>query len=127
MTRALYSSYNGRLYQVQRVSNYATLDIGTLSTGGIANAAAQDSFCAGTICNITEIYDQSGKGNNLTVEGAGGNGAQNVAANAAAMPITLGGQKVYALYTTAGIGYRNDSTTGIATNGKPEGMYMVTR
>ena len=125
-TRALYSSYNGRLYQVQRRSDSATLDISTLSAGGTANAAAQDSFCSGTICYIIKIYDQSGNGNNLTVEGPGGNGAQNFPADAAAMPITLGGQKVYALYTTAGIGYRDDTTTRIATNGQPEGMYMVT-
>lgn len=126
VTRALFSSYNGRLYQIQRRSDNATLDIGTLSAGGIANAAAQDSFCSGTICYITKIYDQSSKGNNLTVEGPGGNGGQNSPANASSMPITLGGQKVYALYTTAGIGYRNDATSGIATNGQPEGMYMVT-
>ena len=41
-------------------------NIGVLSAGGYANAAAQDSFCAGTSCVITIIYDQSGRGNNLT-------------------------------------------------------------
>ena len=33
--------------------------------GGYANAAAQDAFCANTICVINVIYDQSGKGNHL--------------------------------------------------------------
>src|ERR1700733_14515630 len=65
-TRALYASYNGPLYQVKRASDDTTTNIGTLSAGGYANAAAQDSFCAGTTCTITEIYDQSGHGNNLT-------------------------------------------------------------
>ncbi len=35
----------------------------------MANAAAQNSFCAGTTCTITQIYDQSGHGgNNLHVQ-----------------------------------------------------------
>ena len=52
-TRALYASYNGPLYQVRRASDNATRDIGVLSRGGYANAAAQDSFCARTTCLIT--------------------------------------------------------------------------
>src|SRR6201999_1992892 len=58
-TRALFDAYNGPLYQVQRASDNTTLNIGVLSAGGYANAAAQDTFCAGTTCVITEIYDQS--------------------------------------------------------------------
>src|ERR1019366_7912243 len=65
-TRALYGTYNGPLYQVRRASDGTTTNISPLSAGGIANAAAQDSFCAGTTCVITEIFDQSGHGNNLT-------------------------------------------------------------
>lgn len=42
-TRALYASCAGALYQVRRASDSATTDIGVLSTGGYANAAAQDS------------------------------------------------------------------------------------
>ena len=64
--RALYGSYGGNLYQVRRSSDDATRDIGTLSAGGAANAAAQDSFCSGTSCVITIIYDQSGRGYHLT-------------------------------------------------------------
>src|SRR5690242_2132421 len=54
-TRALFGAYSGRLYQVKRASDNATTDIGTLAAGGYANAAAQDSFCAGTSCIITII------------------------------------------------------------------------
>jgi len=125
-TRALYASYSGKLYQVKRLSDSTTLDIGTLATGGYANAAAQDTFCSGTTCLITEIYDQSGKGNNLTVEGAGGNGGADVGAIANALPVTAGGHKVYGVYVSAGVGYRNDSTTSIPTGSAAQGAYMVT-
>src|ERR1041385_9384269 len=57
--RALFGAYSGRLYQVKRASNGLTMDIGTLSAGGVANAAAQDSFCSGSTCTITIIYDQT--------------------------------------------------------------------
>ena len=71
-TRSLFGAYSGRLYQVRRASDSATTDIGTLSAGGFANAAAQDSFCAGTTCTTTEIFDQSPEHNNLTIGPAGG-------------------------------------------------------
>ena len=69
-TRALYASYNGPLYQVMRQSDGKTLNIEVVQTsesdpGGYAEAAYQDSFCANTICWITKIFDQSGKGNHL--------------------------------------------------------------
>src|SRR5579859_7428572 len=71
-TRALYAAYNGPLYQVERVSDSTTRSIHPLAAGGVANAASQDSFCAATTCLITEIYDQSGRGNNLKDAPAGG-------------------------------------------------------
>src|SRR5580704_7456962 len=92
--RALYASYNGPLYQVKRASDGTTTNIDTLSAGGYANAAAQDSFCAGTTCTITEIYDQSGHGNNLTPGPAGGNGKADTPANATALPVMAGGNRV---------------------------------
>lgn len=124
--RALYGAYNGKLYKVRRADNGSTKDITTVSTGGVANAAAQDSFCAGSTCTITEIYDQSGKGNHLTVAPAGGNGSADIAANATALKVTVGGKTVYGLYVSAGVGYRNNATNGIATGSQPEGIYMVT-
>ncbi|WP_211592939.1 arabinofuranosidase catalytic domain-containing protein, partial [Microbispora sp. H10836] len=71
-TRALYGNYSGPLYQVRRSSDNATRDIGVLSAGGVADAAAQDSFCAGTTCLISVIYDQSGRNNRLTQAPPGG-------------------------------------------------------
>ena len=63
--RALLGAYNGSLYQVTRASDNTTKDIGVLSPGSFANSATQDSFCTGTTCTISIIYDQSGKGNHL--------------------------------------------------------------
>jgi non-reducing end alpha-L-arabinofuranosidase len=125
-TRALYASYDGPLYQVRRSSNNATTNIYPVSTGSYANAATQDSFCAGTTCVITEIYDQSGHGNNLTQAPAGGaaGGPDNLA-NATAASILLGGHKVYGVYVAAGTGYRDDHTSGIATGDAAEGEYAI--
>jgi hypothetical protein len=125
-TRALYGSYSGSLYQVRRSSDNATRDIGVTGAGGYADAAAQDSFCANTTCVITVIYDQSGRGNNLTQAPAGGaaGGPDNLA-NATAAPTSLNGHKAYGVYVAPGTGYRNDHTSGIATGDQPEGMYAV--
>ena len=125
-TRALFGSYNGNLYQVRRSSNNATLNIGVLSAGGYANAAAQDSFCSGTSCVVTEIYDQSGHGNNLTqAPGGGAAGGPDNLANATAAPTTLNGHEAYGVYVASGTGYRDDNTSGIATGDASEGEYAV--
>ncbi|PBC70390.1 alpha-L-arabinofuranosidase B-like protein [Streptomyces sp. TLI_235] len=125
-TRALYGTYNGSLYQVKRASDGATRDIGLLSAGGYANAAAQDDFCTGTSCVITVIYDQSGKANHLTQAPAGGaaDGPDNLA-NAFEAPVTVAGHKAYGVYVAPGTGYRNNNTNGIATGDQPEGMYAI--
>ncbi|MET3984353.1 alpha-L-arabinofuranosidase B [Streptomyces sp. PvR034] len=129
-TRALYGAYNGPLYQVKRASDSATRSIGLLSAGGYADAAAQDSFCAGTSCVITVIYDQSPKGNNLSQAlkgqwpGPAAGGNDNLA-NAFEAPVTVGGHKAYGVYVAPGTGYRNNHTNGIATGDQPEGMYAI--
>ncbi|MEU6408847.1 alpha-L-arabinofuranosidase B [Microbispora sp. NPDC046933] len=129
-TRALYGNYNGALYQVRRSSDNTTRDIGVLSAGGVANAAAQDSFCSGTTCLITIIYDQSGRNNRLTQAPPGGfsgpaaGGYDNLAV-ATAAPITVGGHKAYGVYVAPGTGYRNNATNGVAKGDQPEGMYAI--
>jgi non-reducing end alpha-L-arabinofuranosidase len=125
--RALYGSYNGNLYQVRRSSDNTTRNIGVLSPGGAANAAAQDSFCAGTSCVITVIYDQSGHGNHLAYQGPGGAGGSDVPAKATSESLTVGGNKAYSLYINAKNSYwRNGSSSGVPKGSAPEGMYMVT-
>ena len=131
--RALFGSYSGNLYQVRRASDKTTKDIAVLGPGGYANAATQDTFCAGTSCSISIIYDQSSQANHLTVTPPGGwlaNGGTE--ANAGAAKITIGGHTAYGVYTTGsfdeavgGVGYRNNKTKAIATMDQPEGMYMV--
>ncbi|KAH8585833.1 glycoside hydrolase family 54 protein [Bisporella sp. PMI_857] len=129
-TRALYSAYSGSLYQVRRGSDNTTTNIAPLSAGGVANAAAQDSFCASTTCLITVIYDQSGRGNHLTQAPPGGfngpesNGYDNLA-SATGAPITLNGQKAYGVFVSPGTGYRNNAASGTARGDAAEGMYAV--
>ena len=60
--RAMYGSYHGGMYQVQRTSDSKTVDIKTMAAGGFADSASQDSFCTGTSCAISRIYDQSPQG-----------------------------------------------------------------
>ena len=127
MVRALYSAYDGPLYQVMRASDNHTWDIGVLSAGGYADAAAQDAFCAFTSCTVTQIYDQSPMANHLARAPAGGAAHKaDRLVNATRAPLTVGGHKVYAAYFEGGMGYRIDNTRGIATGDEPETLYMVT-
>jgi hypothetical protein len=125
-TRALYGAYDGPLYQVRRASDNTTTNISPLSAGGVANAAAQNSFCAGTTCVITEIFDQSGNGNNLTdAPGGGAASGPDGLANATAAPVWVNSQPAYGVYIAPGDGYRDDNTKNIATGNNPEGIYDV--
>ncbi|WP_329372569.1 ricin-type beta-trefoil lectin domain protein [Streptomyces sp. NBC_00669] len=123
--RALYGSYSGNLYQVTRVHDGATLDIGLLAPGGIADAGPQNVFCAAGPCVISKIYDQSPRHNDLTIAGAGTAGAADSGAMADALHVTVGGHSVYGVYVPPGVGYRHAVGSGVATGGQPEGMYMV--
>jgi hypothetical protein len=126
--RALYGAYAGNLYQLRRSSDGARRDIGVLAPGGVAAAAAQDAFCAGTTCVITVVYDQSGRGNHLEYQGAGSSvGGKADPAVATNESLTVGGRRVYSLFIKPGNSYwRDGSRSGIPTGAAPEGMYMVT-
>jgi non-reducing end alpha-L-arabinofuranosidase len=125
--RALYGAYSGKLYQVQRKSDQAIKDITALAPGGFADSAAQETFCSGTTCTISIIYDQSPKGNDL--KPAPGGGAAKTAdspVTANKLKLTVGGHTVYGAFFEGGQGYRNNSkTTGLAKNDEPESLYMV--
>jgi non-reducing end alpha-L-arabinofuranosidase len=125
-TRALFGTYNGSLYQVRRASDGATTKIGLLAAGGYAKASAQDSFCSNTTCVITIIYDQTSRHNDLPIEPAGTAGPANSGVPADALPVTAGGHAVYGASFSGLMGYRHTSASGVAVNGQPEGMYMVT-
>ncbi|GAA4628202.1 hypothetical protein GCM10023196_043610 [Actinoallomurus vinaceus] len=127
--RALYGSYSGNLYQVRRSSDSTTRNIGVRAAGGFADAAAQDSFCAGTTCVITVVYDQSGHGNDLWYQGSSEvpGSSQSSPAKATTESLTVGGGKAYSLYINPGNSYwRDGHLTGVPTGTAPEGMYMVT-
>ena len=134
-TRALFASYDGPLYQVMRQSDGKTLDIGIAAptatdVGGYADAAAQDAFCSDTVCFITTIYDQTGKGNNLVQAPPGtfrgpAKGGFNTLPIADMAPITIMGHKAYGTYIMPGMGLRNNNAVGMAINDEPQGIYMV--
>ncbi len=137
-TRALYASYNGPLYKVLRRSDGNSLDIGVVQpaaspipdSGGYADAAAQDAFCAGTYCWMTIIYDQSGKHNDLTQAPRGGfngpaMGGFNNIPIADMAPITIMGHKAYGVFIEPGMGLREDDAKGTAVDDQAEGQYWV--
>ena len=67
VTRKMLSSYTGALFELQRISDSATLEVGALPSG-MVNIAPIATFCLGTTCNFSILYDQMGTpsvGNNL--------------------------------------------------------------
>ena len=127
--RALYGAYDGKLYQVRRAADKATKDVPALAAGGFADSSVQDTFCSGTTCTISVIYDQSPNHNDLVKSPVaqwlpnGGNEA-----NADSGKILAGGHVVHGIAVTAfsgNVAYRNNATQGLATGDKPEAMYMV--
>src|SRR2546429_334235 len=117
-TRALLANYGGSLYTVTRSSDNASTNIGLLSTGGIVNAPAQDSFCRNTLCTITAIFDQSGRGNTLRVSGGFNGQGTDALARASTVQMTIGGREAYAVDIDAGQGYRHPApSSGVAVNG----------
>jgi hypothetical protein len=65
MTRALFASYTGPLFKALRVSDQQEKDIGSVAATGLVDTAALNTFCTGTTCKVTTLYDQSGNGNDI--------------------------------------------------------------
>jgi non-reducing end alpha-L-arabinofuranosidase len=129
-TRLLNSTYSGPLYQVRKGGSSpdagsTTRDIGT-TVDGFANGAAQDAFCGTDTCTISILYDQSGKGNDLTAAPPGcymGTASGPDHESIASQSSYLSGHKVYALYMNALDGYRNNATTGMPIDDQAQGIY----
>lgn len=126
--RALYAAYDGPLYQVRRASDKTTKDVPVSGPGGFADTSVQDSFCNGTTCTISILYDQTPNKNDLVKSGVTTwltNGG--VEANAANGRITVSGHVVHGIYVTgySNVAYRNNATKGVAKNDQAEAMYMV--
>jgi hypothetical protein len=153
--RRLLSTYSGPLYQVRRGgpnpntgSGGVTQNIGILPNG-FADAAAHQAFCGNERCTFSVLYDQSGRGNNLTVGKRGCYGCSNPQQQCssctntacendyeseASRTVTVGGNTVYTLYMNTHEGYRHNGTawptvsppaSGMPTGNTPQGIYMV--
>jgi len=130
--RALYGSYKGPLYQLRRKSDGTTKDVPALTAGGFVDISVQDSFCTGTSCTISILYDQSANHNDLTKAPVATwlkSGANE--ADASLGKITVSGHVAHGIYVKNGnapatdVGYRINNTKGVAKNDDPEAMYMV--
>jgi len=126
--RALYGNYSGNLYQVRRASDKTVKDIPVLVPGGFVNISVQDTFCAGTTCTISILYDQSSYKNDLVKSGVAHwlpNGG--VEANATSGKVMVSGHTAYGINVTSGsnVAYRNNATKGVAKGNEAESMYMV--
>lgn len=138
--RALSSIYDGPLYQVRRGAPNPTQNTGVggdlqdigLLPNGFADAAAQIAFCGDQSCSISTLYDQSGRGNHITVAKRGRvDGGQfgdddDFESNASAGPLTVGGNDVFSLYMEARQGYRQTiAGNGMPRDQAPQGIYML--
>jgi non-reducing end alpha-L-arabinofuranosidase len=65
MTRALFASYAGPLFKALRDSDKQEKDIGIVATTGLVDLSSLSTFCSGTTCRVTTLYDQSGNGNDM--------------------------------------------------------------
>lgn len=116
--RRLYSTYTGPLYQVRNGSSAKNTGTGgmtkdiLMTADGFADTAPQDTFCAGTICTVSKLYDQSGNANHIGAakkgNTAGGQtgGEDDYESSATKGMLMVGGHKVYSLYMDKHEGYR---------------------
>src|ERR1700751_3758743 len=131
-TRALFAAYNGPLYQVQRASDSTYLNVGLESAGRFGNVAPENSFCSGTTCTITELYDQTANANNMPISpgtscsgcshgnaGPGPNGA-DIGAPAQALPVYVGDQPAHGIYFAKfGTGYPDNPAKNLPSHSSP--------
>jgi non-reducing end alpha-L-arabinofuranosidase len=123
------------------------------SPGGVADSATQHAFCAGTICTISTIYDQTENHNDLIVgpqatfcpatsgvtmlagDARIGQPGSGYEADATKGQTTLNGKRVYGMYVVGlknyiavrgpNVAYRAITTKGVAKGTEPETIYMV--
>jgi hypothetical protein len=137
--RVLSSTYDGPLYQVRK-SGGGTKDIGQ-TADGFANSKDQEDFLGSNAGTISKLYDQSGKGNDLTAAKKGcysGTASEDdYESDAKGRSLMVNGHKVYALYMKAHDGYRSNqegysgyparatAATGMPTGNQAQGVYEV--
>ena len=75
--RRLLSTYDGPLYQIRSESSIENTGSGgrthdvPQTQDGYADATVVNAACAGTVCTVSLLFDQSGNGNHLPVAKAG--------------------------------------------------------
>jgi lysophospholipase L1-like esterase len=70
-TKRIITGFAGALFQLRRASDSTTTDIAQLASGD-PDTAAMQSFCQGTTCSYSSLYDQTGGAKTLTVPAATG-------------------------------------------------------
>eukprot|EP01079_Euglenida_sp_SAG-EU17-18_P006364 gene6364-6157_t len=125
VVRRLSNGYGMALYQVTRTTDNATLDVNT-TADGYANTAPLDGFCASAPCVVSQLFDQSPRGNHLTPGPGGGHAhGPDRPVNATRDRHMVGGHAVYSMYFGGGMGYRRDETSGVAKGDGAETIVMV--
>ena len=144
LSRALFASFDGPLYRVLNSATNATLDIGVVAAGGIADVAAQERFCGAALCVVEAIYDQSPSANHLGREkgfdflGPPRN-SQDAGVNLTAQSkVGLGGQPVYSAVFDSHCdvgsgrscdgmqaGYSNRTAQDTAVGDEPQTVYAL--
>lgn len=64
VTRRMFGSYAGALFQLTRASDSTTQDVST-TANGMVNLSTVTTFCLATDCWFSSIYDQAGNANHL--------------------------------------------------------------
>lgn len=144
LSRALFAAFDGPLYRVLNSATNATLDVGVVSAGGVADVAAQERFCGAALCVVEAIYDQSASGNHLGREkgfdflGPPRN-SQDAGVNLTAQSrVSLGGQTVYSAVFDSHCdvgggrscdnlqaGYSNRTAQSTAVGDEPQTVYAL--
>jgi non-reducing end alpha-L-arabinofuranosidase len=137
MTRTLIASYSGPLFRALRDSDKKEQDIGTVATTGLVDLAALSTFCSGTTCKVTTLYDQSGNGNDMwraddpTKNQPGTNKPCNLMnieywqmADGTKMPIAV--EYAESMWRSTSQCLRNrDKTKNMPTGSKPQTTYAI--
>src|SRR3569832_2524076 len=116
-------------------TGWTSQDIGA-TADGFADAVAHEAFCGTDTCTFSKLYDQSGKGNDLTESPAGQYEQGPDYEVPATHAVMVGGHKVYSAWfpnpptlpsgsAPSGYGYRNNKTNGMPTKTDAQGVYMV--
>jgi hypothetical protein len=143
--RRLLSTYAGPLYQIRSGSSDQNTGTGgetheiAQTSSGLADASSVRAICEGTICTVSLLYDQSGRGNHLPVAKAGnaygGPYAEfdDFESSATRDAVTVAGERLYSLYMETRQGYRlprPDSSLpmrddGLPRRDAPQGIYLL--